>query len=29
LIKQEDCDILLFDTVKIHSEAAVKYVIGS
>jgi len=29
LIKQEDCDILLFDTVKIHSEAAVNYVIGS
>ena len=28
LIKQSDCDIPLFDTVKIHSEAAVKYVIG-
>ena len=28
LIKQADCDIPLFDTVKIHAEAAVEYVIG-
>ena len=28
LIKQSDCDIPLFDTVKIHADAAVQYVIG-
>ncbi|TMI96905.1 MAG: amino acid racemase [Bacteroidetes bacterium] len=29
LIKQSDCDILIFDTAKIHSEAGVEYVTGS
>lgn len=29
LIKQEDCDILLFDTVKIHSSAGVEYVLNA
>ena len=29
LIKQEDCDILLFDTVKIHSAAGVEYALNS
>ena len=29
LIKQEECDILLFDTVKIHSAAGVEYVLNS
>ena len=28
LIKQSDCDIPIFDTAKIHSEAAVEYVIN-
>ena len=28
LIKQEDCDILLFDTVKIHSAAGVEYALS-
>src|SRR4030095_4058030 len=28
LIKQEDCDILLFDTVKIHSKAGVDHVLS-
>jgi len=28
LINQSDCDILLFDTVKIHSKAGVDYVLG-
>ena len=29
LINQSDCDLPLFDTVKIHSAAGVEYVIGS
>ena len=29
LIKQDDADILVFDTTRIHSEAAVKYAIGN